>query len=1336
MNIPAGPQDSAGEFENAGPDGTFSISDRTAFGGGATIQLPTQQLRLLPFAVGNPIATARGGSVTFNPTANGGLGAYVYTPPTNFYSQNATDVDTFVYRVRDNGYSFSFLAGTTASLNPPTVPADTTSQELEATGTITLIVNPSNDRPEVNPGTFEALEDVDRVLTNVLAFSNARPGPASGTAEIDGLNLTVNATTLRGGTASLSAKKVNGDYDLTYRNNANLFGQDVITFTLTDVPPPNGGAPQTITYSITVTVRPVNDNPLAADDRIYILEDSNALIVAGDVTRNDDVDAFGNTPVPGANPNLAAFSEDSNLANNPLQRAQDLRVTTVRLSPNNTVTGASVNMTADGRIRVVPPANYYSIVNGNQVGAPILIEYTLQDTGSSFFQADPSPVYAVQSDPKQSVGTITVDIYQVNDAPIGTTHNINDVQEDTPRVIQPGELLLVASDVPNSGDIPPTSKDSAGPLENVGPDNRFNVAPFNEIGLTQNLRIVGLGTSTANPQTTITTLRNGTVTFVNGVLTYTPPLNFSTAQTGLTDTFTYIIRDDGTSASLPVNVTTSLNPLAENSDEKLSVGTVTLSVNAVNDPPEFFIGADLVLQEDETLPSKGYNAGTQEIVIPDFAVGIRGGPSGARDEENQTVSFQLSVVDGDAGIFAIDSQSGQPTISLGSNGTLRLKQRPNASGFAVIRVIATDNLGATKSVESTTNLPITFTVTVAAVNDAPEFQVLPAVSNSGNRILVNSRDPQEDEGALTVPVLVPGSLLPAPVSALPPNLSEALGGGEVTQKVSLFVELVTPGQSVLFTELPRINDNGELIFTTAPNAFTNTNPVLIRVYAIDNGLPQSPNVNRSLPSPAVGGEVTLTLSITPVNDPPLAVNDPTTPNGYTTNERTALTISAPGILENDRDPETTSLAVATILGNSNLTGVSTLGATITGFASGQVTYDPRNVNAFRALAAGAQAIDTFTYTATDGALTSNTGTVTVVVTGVNDAPVAVADAFRVGRNRQSSMTLTTNDTDIDSRIDPASVIVSQAQHGVLTVLSDGTVVYTPTTDYVGIDQFTYTVDDIDGSRSQPVVVTLTVDPVPTTTEDFVSLVQNRSIVIKPLDNDQSGLNPASLQILGNPANGTIQVNPTTGEITYTPAPNFVGSDFIVYSVKQSGQSPLESDATRITIGVTGSAGQSAFDIIDVNNSGQVSALDALLIINHLNGGVNTDVNALEQAGYFDPINGPFVDVNGSGAVQPLDALLVINYLNQQAIGRSEVTLPAPSSSQGSVSLGSAKVYPAVPMTPRSGSASSNIMVSAPAGEPDDIDALLALIAQDRDDQDEEATEEDAVDAFWDIVGGM
>src|SRR5204863_520528 len=105
------------------------------------------------------------------------------------------------------------------------------------------------------------------------------------------------------------------------------------------------------------------------------------------------------------------------------------------------------------------------------------------------------------------------------------------------------------------------------------------------------------------------------------------------------------------------------------------------------------------------------------------------------------------------------------------------------------------------------------------------------------------------------------------------------------------------------------------------------------------------------------------------NDAPVAVND-----SYTTAEDSTLTVSAPGVLANDLDVEGNALSAVLV---SNPThGALTLNG------DGSFSYTP---------ATNYNGSDSFTYKATDGTADSGNATVTITITAVNDAPVAVND---------------------------------------------------------------------------------------------------------------------------------------------------------------------------------------------------------------------------------------------------------------------------------------------------------------------------------------------------------
>src|SRR6185369_5333507 len=121
---------------------------------------------------------------------------------------------------------------------------------------------------------------------------------------------------------------------------------------------------------------------------------------------------------------------------------------------------------------------------------------------------------------------------------------------------------------------------------------------------------------------------------------------------------------------------------------------------------------------------------------------------------------------------------------------------------------------------------------------------------------------------------------------------------------------------------------------------------------------------------ADSGTATVSITVTSANDAPVAVND-----SYTTAEDTTLNIAAPGVLANDTDVDGDALTAV-------LVGPPTHGS-LTLNTNGSFSYVP---------AANYNGPDSFTYKANDGVADSGTATVSITITSVNDAPVAVNDS--------------------------------------------------------------------------------------------------------------------------------------------------------------------------------------------------------------------------------------------------------------------------------------------------------------------------------------------------------
>src|SRR5438045_2430544 len=175
---------------------------------------------------------------------------------------------------------------------------------------------------------------------------------------------------------------------------------------------------------------------------------------------------------------------------------------------------------------------------------------------------------------------------------------------------------------------------------------------------------------------------------------------------------------------------------------------------------------------------------------------------------------------------------------------------------------------------------------------------------------------------------------------------------------------------------------------------------------------------------AQSGIATVTITVTSVNDAPVAAND----DSYTTPEDTQLTVAAPGVLANDSDVDGDPLSTILVTGPSH--------GTLTLNGDGSFSYMP---------ALNFNGVDTFTYKATDGQAQSGIATATITVTPVNDAPVAANDDnYTTPEDTQLTVSapgVLANDSDVDG--DPLStMLVAGPSHGTLTLKGDSSVVST------------------------------------------------------------------------------------------------------------------------------------------------------------------------------------------------------------------------------------------------------------------------------------------------------
>ncbi|MDG2385298.1 MAG: Ig-like domain-containing protein [Pirellulaceae bacterium] len=132
--------------------------------------------------------------------------------------------------------------------------------------------------------------------------------------------------------------------------------------------------------------------------------------------------------------------------------------------------------------------------------------------------------------------------------------------------------------------------------------------------------------------------------------------------------------------------------------------------------------------------------------------------------------------------------------------------------------------------------------------------------------------------------------------------------------------------------------------------------------------------------------------------------------------------------------------------------------------------------------------DSFQYILFDGEDESNVATVNLTIDPVNDSPSANADAYFAPKGDNFVISaadgLLANDTDIDST-DLTAAVSTEPSQGQLELMNDGSFVYTPNGDFIGVDSFSYVVSD-GNSQSTTADVSLFVGAAPIEISEVMS----------------------------------------------------------------------------------------------------------------------------------------------------------------------------------------------------------------------------------------------------------
>jgi VCBS repeat-containing protein len=313
----------------------------------------------------------------------------------------------------------------------------------------------------------------------------------------------------------------------------------------------------------------------------------------------------------------------------------------------------------------------------------------------------------------------------------------------------------------------------------------------------------------------------------------------------------------------------------------------------------------------------------------------------------------------------------------------------------------------------------------------------------------------------------------------------------------------------------------------------------------------------------------------------LTINDPNAPvavaDSYSVERNNEFDADAStGVLANDTDTDGDTLTASLATGPSH--------GTLTFNSDGSFSYVPSS---------NYTGTDTFTYTASDGVQSSAPATVTLTISG--SAPVANNDTYQTLENHQLFLdgpAVLGNDFSPDN-MPLTSVQLTQPAHGTATLTSSGSISYTPNSNYVGTDSFTY--EDSDGSlTSNTATITINVkasDTAPTASNLSYTLAHDSSLstdsgtglLSGASDSDGDTLFPL---LMGMPTHGTLQFTPYgDGSFTYTPNAGFSGTDSFSFEVSDG---IANSNMATVTLTVTNDAPTANPDSYSVLSSGATS----------------------------------------------------------------------------------------------------------------------------------------------------
>jgi VCBS repeat-containing protein len=675
----------------------------------------------------------------------------------------------------------------------------------------------------------------------------------------------------------------------------------------------------------------------------------------------------------------------------------------------------------------------------------------------------------------------------------------------------------------------------------------------------------------------------GTAEADSGRVTYTPAANF----TGV-DGFTYTITDGRATATAAVTVTvTGRNDIpvatadAAETQEDIPVVIDVLANDTDGDGEALTVASTTgATRGTVTIEAAGPDAGRVRYVPNANAIGVDTFTYSIRDTRNGTATATVTV-----------------TISAVNDAPLAANDAVTTPADSAIVIDAaandSDHDGNALAVTSVTQ-PTHGAVTVVTEGvDAGRINYTPSANFSGTDSFAYTIDDGNGGSATGIVTVTVTS-----VNDVPSAAADAATGAEDTSLVidvtandtdidgdRLAVSAVTQGANGAVSVAAEGADAGKVVYMPAAN-FSGTDTF---TYTLADG-------NGATASAVVS------VTVATVNDAPAAADD-------------AATILEDGVAviavtANDADVENDPVAVTSVTQPANGTAV----VVTEGADAGSVSYRP---------AANFAGTDAFSYSIADGNGGTATATVTVTITSVNDVPVAADDAATGPEDAVLVIDVVANDTDADrERVNVVSI--TQAAHGTVTILAEGGLRYSPSANFAGSDQFTYTIAD-GTSETSTATVTVTITALndhPIAVDDAATTSEDNSVAVEPLANDTDAeAEGLTITAVSTPAHGTATLQ--GAQVTYAPAANFAGADSFTYTVADGSGGTATG-----TVSVTVSSVEDAPVAADDAASG---AEDAAIVIEVLANDTDPDGAGLKVANVTEPASGT-VTITAGGAI--------------------------------------------------------------------------------------------------------